>query len=114
MPVDKAINKAAESAWMLANESIDKAVDAAVFIKSAGELGPLIDKTAATAQMLVDKAVDAAVFVNFVGFDKAIDEAAASAQMMADKAINEAAASSRMMANKAIDKIVATGPRGSC
>ncbi len=45
-----------------------------------GELGPIIDKAAATAQIPVNEAVDAAVFDDFVGINKAINEAAASAQ----------------------------------
>jgi hypothetical protein len=39
MPVDEAINKAAESTRMLANKAINEAVDAAVFVESGGELG---------------------------------------------------------------------------
>jgi hypothetical protein len=62
MPVDKLVNKA-----------IDEAIDAAVFIDFLGELGPHIDKSAASAQMLVNKA---------------INKAADSAQMLANKAID--------------------------
>jgi hypothetical protein len=103
---------------MLANKAIDEAVDAAVFVVSGVELGPLINEAAASIKMLVneaiDNAIDTAVFVNFVGVDKAIDETAASARMSADEAINEAAASARMMADKAINKVVAAGSWGSC
>ncbi len=57
------------------NEAIDKAVDAAVFVDLVGELGPLIDKAAASARMPVDEA---------------IDEAAMSARMLADEATDVA------------------------
>ncbi len=50
MPVDKAINKAAASAWILVKKAIDEAIDAAVLIDLMGELGPLINKTASEMQ----------------------------------------------------------------
>ncbi len=49
MPVNETINVVAASARMLPDEAIDKAVEAAVFVKAGGELGSLIDKAAASA-----------------------------------------------------------------
>ncbi len=63
MPVDE-----------LVNEAIDEAVNATVFVDLVGELGPHINKAAASAQMPVNEA---------------INEAAESAQMLADKAIDK-------------------------
>jgi hypothetical protein len=47
MPVDKPVDKA-----------IDEAVDAAVFINLVGDLGPHIDKAAASTQMPVNEAIN--------------------------------------------------------
>jgi hypothetical protein len=60
MLVDKPVNKA-----------INEAVDIAVFVNLVGELGPLIDKAAASTQIPVDEA---------------INKAAVSAGMLANKA----------------------------
>jgi hypothetical protein len=46
------------NASQLVNEAIDKAVDAAVFVNLVGELGPHINKAAASTQMPADEAID--------------------------------------------------------
>ncbi len=62
-----------------------------MYIKLGGDVGPLINKAAASALLMANEA---------------INEATVSAQMLADEEINEAAASARMFADKATDVAV--------